>query len=77
VHTAATVPYVGPGPRVVELSNVRVLRCTACGHLEIQVPEPRALDTLTRCLAVETPDYTPTLSFEEGRWRVVPRKPPA
>jgi hypothetical protein len=67
------VPYVTPGPFVVQLSNVRVLRCLACGDLQIQVPQPQFLDILARCLALEAPDKTPTLSFEDGKWHVVPR----
>jgi hypothetical protein len=72
-ETTVTVPYVTPGPFVVQLSNVRVLRCLACGDLQMQVPEPRVLEILTRCLALEAPDKTPTLNFEGGRWRVVRR----
>ncbi len=71
-ETTVTVPYVTPGPFVVQLSNVPVLRCLACGDLQIHVPEPRVLDILTRCLALASPDTTPTVTFENGRWRVVP-----
>jgi len=41
------------GPRVVEVRHVLVLRCTGCTHMTIEVPEPRSLDTLIRCLAGE------------------------
>ena len=66
-----TVPYVGPGPCVVELRDLRALTCTACGHGELDVPERRRLDTLVRTLGSESLSYTPTLTFEDGRWRVV------
>ena len=75
-ETTVTVPYVTPGPFVVQLSNVRVLRCLACGDLQIHVPEPRILDILARCLALEAPDETPTVVFEQGKWRVLRGKPP-
>ena len=45
-----TVPYVGPGPRVVELRDVHVTRCRVCAHMTVEVPEPSHLDTLIRCL---------------------------
>jgi YgiT-type zinc finger domain-containing protein len=38
VASRQTVPYVAPGPRVVELRNVRAIRCKTCGHLDLQVP---------------------------------------
>jgi len=66
-----TVPYVGPGPCVVELRDLRALTCTACGHDELDVPERRRLDTLVRTLRSESLSYTPTLTFEDGRWRIV------
>jgi YgiT-type zinc finger domain-containing protein len=66
-----TVPYVGPGPCVVELRDLRALTCTACGHGELDVPERRRLDTLVRTLRSESLSHTPTLTFEDGRWRVV------
>jgi hypothetical protein len=74
-----TVPYVGPGPRVVELCRVLVLRCTGCTRMTIEVPKPRSLDTLIRCLAGEMEDTTgtngplPQLAFEQGRWCILPR----
>ena len=74
-HTAVTVSYVGPGPCVVELSDMRVLQCTACGYyLEIQVPEPQALDILIRCLHAERMTAVPQLTFEHGHWRVTGHK---
>jgi len=66
-----TVPYVGPGPCVVELRDLRALTCSACGHGELDVPERRRLDTLVRTLRSESLSYTPTLAFEDGRWRIV------
>ncbi len=70
-----TVPYVGPGPCVVELRDLRALTCTACGHGELDVPERRRLDTLVRTLRSESLPYTPTLTFEDGRWRIVAGPP--
>jgi hypothetical protein len=69
-----TVPYVGPGPRVVELRDVHVLRCTGCGQMSIELPDPRSLDTLVRCLVSELPGTLPHLTFDQGRWCVVPRQ---
>jgi hypothetical protein len=68
-----TVPYVGPGTRVIELRDVQVLRCTACGQMSIELPEPRSLDTLVRCLASELSGALPQLTFDQGRWCIVPR----
>jgi hypothetical protein len=72
-ETVVTVPYVTPGPFVVQLSNLPVLRCLVCGDLQMHVPQPQVLDILARCLALEAPDKTPLLSFDDGRWRVVAR----
>jgi hypothetical protein len=69
-----TVPYVGPGPRVVELRDVQVLRCTGCGRMSIEVPESRSLDTLVRCLVSELSGTLPQLIFDQGRWCIVPRQ---
>ena len=71
VASRQTVPYVAAGPRVVELRDVRALRCSACGHLDLQLPDLPALDTLARCLFAEVADGAPQLAFEEGRWRVI------
>jgi hypothetical protein len=60
---------------VVELRDVRALRCTACGHGELDVPERRLLDILVRTLRTESLPYTPTLMFEEGRWWIVSGPP--
>jgi hypothetical protein len=70
-----TVPYVGPGPCVVELRDVRALTCSACGHGELDVPERRRLDTLVRTLRTECLAYTATLTFEDGRWQIVSGPP--
>ena len=72
-QTLEMVPYVGPGPRVVELRDVRMLRCAGCGHLSIDLPEAHALDTLVRCLALEVTGALPQLAFEQGRWCILPR----
>jgi hypothetical protein len=55
VETQETLPYVGPGHYVVELRDVHVARCTGCTKMtiEVQVPEPRSLDTLIQCLGNE------------------------
>jgi uncharacterized Zn finger protein len=70
-----TVPYVGPGPRVVELRDVQVLRCTGCGQMSIELPQPQSLDVLVRCLASELSGTLPQLTFDQGRWCIVPRPP--
>jgi hypothetical protein len=69
-----TLVYVGPGPCAVDLQRVHVLRCTTCAHVAIDVPEPRALDILIRCLRAERGDAVPQLTFEHGHWRVAGRK---
>src|SRR5262245_14299290 len=75
VELRETVPYVGPGPCVVQLRDLRALRCSACGHSELNVPERQRLDLLVRTLRTESLPYTPTLTFDEGRWRIVPGPP--
>jgi hypothetical protein len=67
-----TVPYTAVGPRVVELRNVAVRRCSVCGHMGIDVPDVRALDVLVRCLCVEN-THVPRLEFADGRWRILAR----
>ena len=71
VEALETVRYIAPGPSVVELRNIVVRRCSACADVGIHVPEPRALDTLVRCLRGEVSDAMPQMIFEQGRWRVV------
>ena len=72
-----TVPYVGPGPRVVELRDVQVTRCRVCAHMTIDVPEPSHLDTLIRCLRAEIDGPLPQLAYEMGHWCILPRPPGA
>jgi hypothetical protein len=60
------VPYVGPGPRVVKLRNVLVLRCTRCTKMTIEVPEPRSLDTLIRCLGNAMSGPLPQLAMSRA-----------
>ena len=72
-----TLPYVGPGPSVVELRDVHVARCTGCTKMTIEVPEPQALDTLIRCLGNELGGPPPQLTYEQGRWCILPRRSPA
>jgi hypothetical protein len=70
IDSRQTVPYIAPGPRVVELRHVRTLRCKLCGHLDVAVPERRTLDALARRVVAQTADTMPELVFEQGRWRV-------
>jgi hypothetical protein len=65
-----TVPYIGPGPCVVELRNVVVRRCVNWGHMGTAVPDAAALDVLVRCLQVERTKAMPQLVYEDGRWRI-------
>jgi hypothetical protein len=67
-----TVTYTAVGPRVVELRNVAVRRCSVCGHLGIDVPDVRALDVLVRCLCVEN-THVPRLEYADGRRRILAR----
>ena len=68
-----TIPYLAVGPRVVELRNVAVRRCSVCGHMGIDVPDVRALDVLVRCLCVESTAVVPRLEYADGRWRILAR----
>jgi hypothetical protein len=70
--TYETVPYTAVGPRVVELRNVAVRRCSVCGHIGIDVPDVRALDVLVRCLCVEN-THVARLEYADGRWRILAR----
>jgi hypothetical protein len=74
VDMQATLPYVGPGPSVVELRDIHVARCTGCTKMTIEVPEPRSLDTLIRCLGNEMSGPLPQLTYEQGRWCILPRR---
>jgi hypothetical protein len=77
VEMQETLPYVGPGTYVVELCDVHVARCTGCTKMTIDVPEPRSLDTLIRCLGNEMSGPLPQLTYEQGRWCILPRRPTA
>ena len=68
-----TLPYIAVGPSVVELRNVAVRRCSACGHMGIDVPDVRALDVLVRCLCGESTSVVPRLEYADGRWRILAR----
>jgi hypothetical protein len=68
-----TVPYVGPGSRVVELRDMHVMRCRVCPNMTIEVPEPSHLDTLIRCLGAEIDGPLPQLAYEMGHWCILPR----
>ncbi len=70
-----TLPYVGPGPRAVELRNVRVRRCPGCTKMLIEIPEPARLDTLIRCLGAEIVGPLPQLAYEQGLWCILSRRP--
>jgi hypothetical protein len=72
VETQETLPYVGPGPYVVELRDIHVARCTGCTKMTIEVLEPRSLDTLIRCLGNEMNGPLPQLAYEQGRWCILP-----
>jgi hypothetical protein len=65
-----TVPYIAPGPCVVELRNVLVRRCVGCGQMGIDVPDAASLDLLVRCLRPERTNAMPQLVYEQGRWRI-------
>ena len=69
-----TVPYVGPGPRVVELRDMHVKRCHVCTNMTIEVPEPSHLDTFIQCLGAEIDDPLPQLAYEMGHWCILPRR---
>ena len=75
--THETVPYVGPGPRVVELRHLHVWRCCVCANMTIDVPEASRLDTLIRCLGKEIEGAMPQLAYEMGDWCILPRQPVA
>jgi hypothetical protein len=40
----------------------------------IEVPEPRTLDMLIRCLGAEIVGPMPQLMFEQGRWCILPTR---
>jgi len=70
-----TVPYVGPGPRVVELRDLQVWRCSVCTNLTIDVPEVNRLEALIRCLGRELEGPMPQLAYEMGDWCILPQHP--
>ena len=63
-----TVPYIIPGPCVVELRNVLVRRCVRCGQIAIDVPDAVTLDVVGRCLRADRSTAMPQLVYEDGRW---------
>jgi hypothetical protein len=40
--------------------------------MSIELPEPRSLDVLVRCLASELSGTLPQLTFDQGRWCILP-----
>jgi len=73
VGACETVPYVGPGPHVVQLHAVYVQRCAACAYMLIEVPEPTTLNLLIQCLGTEMAAPLPQLAYEMGHWCILPR----
>jgi hypothetical protein len=65
-----TVPYIGPGPCVVELRNVAVRRCVTCGQMGIEVPDAASLEVLIQSLRADRTRAMPQLVYKLGRWRV-------
>jgi hypothetical protein len=74
-QTHETLPYVGPGPRIVELRDLTVWRCRVCANMTIDVPEPGRLDSLIRCLGREIGGPMPQLAYEMGDWCILPLHP--
>jgi hypothetical protein len=72
-----TVPYVGPGARVVELRDLNVWRCGVCANMTIDVPEVPRLEALIRCLGREMEGTLPQLAYEMGDWCILPTHPVA
>ena len=70
VATRRTVPYIAPGPRVVALRHMPAFRCTGCDHLNVEVPNRRALDGLARRVVPAGSDITPEFVFEDGHWHI-------
>jgi hypothetical protein len=73
-ETHETVPYVGPGPRVVQLRDLHVWRCHVCANMTIDVPEQSRLDYLIQCLGREIDGTMPQLAYEMGDWCILPRQ---
>jgi hypothetical protein len=72
VETQETLPHVA---LVTAWSNSvmsHVARCTGCTKMTIEVPAPQALDTLIRCLGNEMSGLLPQLTYEQGRWCILP-----
>jgi hypothetical protein len=42
--------------------------------MSIELPEPRSLDVSVRCLASELSGTLPQLTFDQGRWCILPRQ---
>jgi YgiT-type zinc finger domain-containing protein len=71
VASTQTLPYIAPGPRVVELRDVPAWECVACGQVEVRLPERSGLERLVRTKVPVMADTVPQIAFKESRWRVL------
>jgi YgiT-type zinc finger domain-containing protein len=68
IETSESLPYIGPRGCLVELRDVRAIRCAICGVGEWHLPELQALDVLIRALAIEQPHGIPPLVYKHDHW---------
>jgi YgiT-type zinc finger domain-containing protein len=66
-----TLPYIAPGPRVVELCDVPAWECAACGQVEVRLPERAGLERLVRSSVPVMAETVPQIAFTESQWRVL------
>ena len=73
VAVLQTVPYIAPGPRVVELRDVASWQCMRCGDLRLAIPDRSSLDLVARAIVAVSAESVAQLAFTDNRWRIVRR----
>lgn len=71
MEACKSVPYIGPGARLVELRDVRAIQCQQCGHLELRLTDRVRLDSMIMSNVARVSEQVPTVEFTKGTWRLL------
>jgi YgiT-type zinc finger domain-containing protein len=70
MEACKSVPYIGPGARLVELRDVRAMQCQQCDHLELRLTDRGRLDSMIISNVAKMSEQVPTVEFMNGTWRL-------
>ncbi len=70
MEACKSVPYIGPGARLVELRDVRAMQCQQCDQLELRLTDRGRLDSMIISNVAKMSEQVPTVEFMNGTWRL-------